>query len=187
MKTQQTRAPHHIGRFGESFVTYALIRRGFEVATVDHVGADLISERDGERLAISVKTRLFREGSVESKMLVIEESGLERLCIFSEQFAMIPMIAYVVCLSSEKKIHLFLMSVEHVRKNFKRSKFGYSLYFSESSISQHIDDPDVAYACWHEQNLERFERRANQSLQTMTTAVTDRAPSSTLRASCGHV
>ena len=160
MNPAQTRAPHHIGRFGECFVTYALIRRGFELATVDHVGADLIAERDGERCAISVKTRLFREASTESKMLVIEETGLQRLCSFAAQFAMTPMIAYVVCLSADKKIHLFFSSVAHVRSRFKKAKLGYSLYFSDSNIQQHIDDPEVAYACWREENLERFERGA---------------------------
>ena len=46
----QTRAPKLIGDFGEGLVTYALIRKGFEVAVVDHVGADLIAEKGGMAL-----------------------------------------------------------------------------------------------------------------------------------------
>ena len=38
----QTRAPKLLGDFGEVLATYALIRKGFEVAVVGHVGADLI-------------------------------------------------------------------------------------------------------------------------------------------------
>jgi len=48
----QTRTPKHIGNFGESFTTYTLIRKDFEVAQVDHVGADLIAEKAGQRFAI---------------------------------------------------------------------------------------------------------------------------------------
>ncbi len=33
---KQTRAPKQLGDFGEGLVTYALIRKGFEVACVDH-------------------------------------------------------------------------------------------------------------------------------------------------------
>lgn len=39
----QSRAPKLIGDFGEGLVTYALIRGGYEVAHVDHEGADLIA------------------------------------------------------------------------------------------------------------------------------------------------
>ena len=53
---QQTRSPKLIGDFGEGLVTYALIRGGYEVAQVDHVGADLIAEKEGRRIAVSVKT-----------------------------------------------------------------------------------------------------------------------------------
>lgn len=155
---QSTRAPHHIGKFGEALVSYALIRRGFEVATVDHVGADLIAERDGQRFAISVKARLFKEGSIESKMLVIEEAGLKRLYDFADHFELIPLIACAIALADEKTIHLFMTSADHVRKNFKPCQHGFSLYFSDSKIGRHKDDPEIAYTCWHEPSLENFER-----------------------------
>lgn len=45
-KYQPSRASKQLGDFGEGLVTYTLIRKGFEVACVDHVGADLIAERD---------------------------------------------------------------------------------------------------------------------------------------------
>jgi hypothetical protein len=38
---QHSRAAKQLGNFGEGLVTYNLIRKGFEVAYVDHVGAAL--------------------------------------------------------------------------------------------------------------------------------------------------
>lgn len=70
----QTRTPKQIGDFGEGLVTYALIRKEYEIAYVDHVGADLIAEKDGSRFAVSVKTRLFRPGSTESLGFVVERN-----------------------------------------------------------------------------------------------------------------
>lgn len=55
----QTRASKQLGDFGEGLVTYTLVRKDFEVAYVDHIGADLIAEKGGKRYAISVKIRLF--------------------------------------------------------------------------------------------------------------------------------
>lgn len=70
----QTRASKQLGDFGEGLVTYTLVRKDFEIAYVDHIGADLIAEKGGKRYAISVKIRLFREGSKESRMVVVEDT-----------------------------------------------------------------------------------------------------------------
>ena len=53
MDNKHSRAPKLLGDFGEGLVTYTLIRKGFEVAFVDHVGADLIAEKDDYRIAVS--------------------------------------------------------------------------------------------------------------------------------------
>jgi len=81
---QYSRASKQLGNFGEGLVTYNLIRKGFEVAHVDHVGADLIAERQSLRIAVSVKTRMFKSGSVESRGIVIEDDHLLRLNHFAE-------------------------------------------------------------------------------------------------------
>ncbi len=109
MMRTQTRAPKQIGDFGEGLSTYAFIRKGFEVAMVDHVGADLIGEKQGLRYAVSVKTRLFRFGSKESRGVVIERSHLEKLEHFANQFDMIPLFALVLCLADEQAVHPLLL------------------------------------------------------------------------------
>ena len=85
----QSRAPKLIGDFGEGLVTYALIRKGYEVACVDHVGADLIAEKHGSRFAVSVKTRLFKIGSKENRGFVVEYQHLHKLDHFARQFGMV--------------------------------------------------------------------------------------------------
>ena len=86
--SDQTRAPKHIGDFGEGLVTYAFVRKEFEVAKVDHVGADLIAEYDCKRFAVSVKTRYYRPGSVETRAALLSHDDIKKLNHFAKQFGL---------------------------------------------------------------------------------------------------
>jgi len=145
---KQSRSPKLLGDFGEGLVTYALIRKDFEVAYVDHVGADLIAEKSGSRFAISVKTRLFKEGSKESLSFVVEEDHLNKLDYFAHQFGMIPMYAHVLCLADEKCIHLVIVRVEDIRTNLKKVQHGYVFSFAKSKRRKFIEQPFIDYSCW---------------------------------------
>ena len=149
----QTRASKQLGDFGEGLVTYALIRKGFEVAYVDHVGADLIAEKSGNRHAVSVKTRLFRDGSKESRVVVVEDDHIKRLEGFSKQFGMIPVFAQVICIADEKVIHLFMMSVSKIRNVLPRTAHGYSLRFGKKRSDILIENNDVDYSCWKDERI----------------------------------
>ncbi len=144
----QSRAPKLIGDFGEGLVTYALIRKGYEVAYVDHVGADLIAEKRGSRFAVSVKTRLFKIGSVESLGFVGDYQHFDKLDHFAHQFGMVPMFALVVCIADEKAIHLLLARAEDIRKGLPKVKHGYTFRFSNSTRQKLFEQPFIDYSCW---------------------------------------
>ncbi len=150
---QQSRAPKLLGDFGEGLVTYTLIRKKFEVAVVDHVGADLIAEKNGARFAISVKTRLFRESTNEGLAFVIEEEHLNKLDYFAGQFAMIPMFASVICLADENSIHMILTRSDNIRKNFPKVKHGFSYSFAKSKRRKLIEDRFIDYSCWANETI----------------------------------
>ena len=145
---KQTRAPKQIGDFGEGLVTYALIRKGFEVAYVDHVGADLIAEKNGNRYAISVKTRLFREGSDEGHTVTIGYEHLKKLEYFSNQFGMKALFAQVISIADENEIHLFMLSVSDIQDNLLKTQNGYSLNFGKKKIEGLIQSTFLDYSCW---------------------------------------
>lgn len=149
----QTRAPKQLGDFGEGLVTYTLIRKDFEVAYVDHVGADLIAEKSGKRYAISVKTRLFREGSKESRMVVVEDKHIKKLEYFSKQFGLISLFAQVICIADEKLIHLFTIPVSKISDILPKTKHGYSLKFGKKKIYELVNNNDVDYSVWKDENI----------------------------------
>lgn len=134
----QTRAPKQIGDFGEGLVNYILIRKGHEVAYVDHVGADLISEKNGNRFAISVKTRVFKEGSEESKMVIVSDDNLKKLKGFANKFSLNCLFAQVICYVDLKKIYIFIMSLDDLENSTILPKIekGYSLNFSNKNIEK---------------------------------------------------
>jgi hypothetical protein len=145
---KQTRAPKQLGDFGEGLVTYTLIRKGFEIACVDHVGADLIAEKRGARYAISVKTRLFKIGSIESLAFQAEYKHLDKLEYFANQFSMIPIFAFVICIADENAMHLLMARVDDIRNNLPGVQHGYSFRFAKSTRQKLFDHPFMDYSCW---------------------------------------
>ncbi len=147
-------APKLIGDFGEGFVTYVLIRKGYEVAVVDHVGADLIAEKGGNRFAVSVKTRVFKKGSKESLVFVVEESHIEKLEKFAALFGMTAIFALLVCLSDEQMIHLMIVPVSKLKEKLPSVKHGYSIRFSPKTRNNLlVEYPFIDYSCWKEVKL----------------------------------
>ncbi|MCA9031231.1 MAG: hypothetical protein KDA69_09535 [Planctomycetaceae bacterium] len=154
MDSKHSRAPKQLGDFGEGLVTYALIRKGFEVACVDHVGADLIAERDGNRIAVSVKSRLFRVGSRESRVTVFRDDHLDKLDHFAERFSLEPVLAQVICLADDRLIHLFIMKSADIRSKLKKVKHGYSLNYGEAKLEITTTLPFVDYSCWKDETIQ---------------------------------
>ena len=149
----QSRAPKQIGDFGEGLVTYTLMRKGYEIAIVDHVGADLIAEKNGKRIAVSVKTRMFKEGSKESRVFVIEEDHLSKLEHFASRFGMSSVFALVVSLVDERMMHLLIMPVKDLKNGLPKVRHGYSLRFTQVKRAELLSKPFIDYSCWKEDRI----------------------------------
>ena len=145
---KQSRAPKLIGDFGEGLVTYALIKGGYEVAHVDHVGADLIAEKDGKRIAVSVKTRNRNTNTKESEMVVISCDNVEKLKFFSKQFGMSPIFAQVICHARTNTIHLFMISVSDIENHMQKTQHGYCLSFGRRGLEHSKTIVGMKYSCW---------------------------------------
>jgi hypothetical protein len=131
-------------------VTYTLIRKGFEVACADDGGADLIAAGRGQRYAVSVKARLFRPGSRASRVPVIASDHLDKLRVFAERFAMVPLLAQVVCLADDARIYLFVFRAAQLVGVLPKVQDGYSIRFGPGRLEALASHPAVDYSCWHE-------------------------------------
>jgi hypothetical protein len=145
---RNTRSPKLIGDFGESLVTYALIQGGYEVAHVDHVGADLIAEKEGRRIAVSVKTRRWREGTRENDMVVVESANLEKLRGFAERFALEPVFAQVICHDKSAQILVFMIREADIADTLAKVKHGFSLPFGEKKLPEVLKNDAIRFSRW---------------------------------------
>lgn len=100
---------------------------------------------------MSVKSRLFRPDSRESRVTVIESDHLRKLGVFAERFAMVPVLAQVVCLADDKLIHLFLFRAEQIGRILPVVENGYSIRFGPRRIEALSGHPSVDYSCWREE------------------------------------
>ena len=148
LNESQTRAPKQIGDFGEALTTYTLIRKGFEVARVDHVGADLIAEKEHHRYAISVKTRFYRAESRVTRAVVITNDNLRKLKYFAEQFGMVPVVSFVFILVAEDIMHLTMFRSSIINEVMKSTTRGY-----RKNIDELVKDEKVDYSYWHERQI----------------------------------
>jgi hypothetical protein len=149
----QTRWPKLMGDFGEGLVTYALLLKGYEVACVDHVGADLIAEKKERRFAVSVKTRVFSKESQEGLAFMVEHDHVAKLEFFANRFGMDAVFAQVLCLTAEDAIHLIMMRVDEVKKNLREVQDGFAFSFTPSRRDGFLALPFVDYSSWSQQRI----------------------------------
>jgi len=98
------------GDFGEALVLYLLSKTGFECASVDHTGIDLIARRprSSELMGISVKSRSRAEGT-EGTHVNVRKDHLNKVQEACLSFKCKPYIAFVV--DEAKTIRVLLVSV----------------------------------------------------------------------------
>jgi len=122
-----------VGNFGEYLVCSWLSRSGFEVCIIDHSGMDIIAynPRTGERLGITVKTRLRVPGTEKGSVYLFREKKKDRQKLFDacEAFGCDPWVGvYVECAADAD---LFLTSLKNYDSRYrprqKRAAHGWGM------------------------------------------------------------
>ena len=155
----KTMVAKQMGNFGESLVNYVLIKKGYEVAYVDNVEADLIAEKNKDRYAISVKTRNFKKDFSESRMYSFEYDHIEKLNYFSEQFNMEPVIAFVLSINDENSLEVYIIKVKDIEESraLNKVKNGYGIRFDKKNKQDLINNQYIDYSYWKDETIgDRF-------------------------------
>ena len=121
---KSTRHQKIIGDFGESIICNWLSRSGFEVATVDHTGIDIIAydPRRGQRLGITVKSRTRTAGTEASAVNVFsyQKSKNDRQKVLSacKAFGCEPWVAVYV--ETTNRADVFLTALANYDAQYRR-------------------------------------------------------------------
>lgn len=140
--TKSSRHSKIAGDYGETLVLYWLSKYGFECASVDHTGIDLIarSPHSSEVMGISVKSRTRSAGAEEEYVKIPgdEFAKIETACT---AFGCTPYIAVVVDAGST--IRVFITSLAHLLQLFPRTTAGSGWRMSDAHLARYSSDAEV--------------------------------------------
>lgn len=132
------------GDFGETLVLYWLSKSGFECASVDHIGIDLIARhpRRPEVMGISVKSRTRTSGT-ENDYVIVRRGDFDKAQAACDAFGCVPYFAIVV--DADSMIRVFITAMEHFLELFPLTSSGGSGWkMSDAYLEQYASDPKVA-------------------------------------------
>jgi Holliday junction resolvase-like predicted endonuclease len=118
---KSTRHAKIAGDFGEVLILYWLSKYGFECASVDHTGIDIIARNPHtqEIMGVSVKSRTRTEGAEEEYVSIPNENfaKAEAAC---KAFGCLPYFAIVV--DAGDTVRGFLLPMSHLLELFPKGK-----------------------------------------------------------------
>jgi len=130
------------GDFAERLVLYWLSKYGFECATLDHTGIDLIARNSytGEIMGISVKSRCRNTGK-EGQYLSIPKDNIDKATEACKAFGCIPYFAFVVDEGDE--IKMFILSMKHLLELFPIGQRVVGWKMTSKHIQSYLKDPNI--------------------------------------------
>lgn len=122
---------------------YWLSKNGYECALVDHTGIDIIAKGTNGVWGISVKTRTRSANMSKTRIGISISDDIPKINAACESFDCIPYVSFVVDVVEEKKIYLFILSCEHLKKICDKSQRHHCVYMSKKAIEKHFADPEI--------------------------------------------
>ncbi len=139
---KSTRHSKITGSFGESLVLYWLSKHGFECASVDHTGIDLLARNPvtNELMGISVKSRSRLQGT-EGDHISIPTGNFAKTLRACEAFGCVPYFA-IVCDAADK-IRVFITSLGNVKRLSPPGERVSAWKMTPASLAAYYADPEV--------------------------------------------
>ena len=130
------------GDFGEALILYWLSKDGFECASVDHTGIDLIARNPHtkELMGISVKSRSRNPGKEETS-LRIDTSNIQKILNACKAFECQPYTAVVI--DANERIMVFLLSLDHLQKIHPPGKTSITWSMSKKWLKRYSEDQQI--------------------------------------------
>ena len=139
---KSTRHAKIAGNFGETLVLYWLSKYGFECASVDHTGIDIIARNPHtlEVMGISVKSRTRTQGT-EGESLTIPSDNFEKAEAACAAFGCIPHFAIVV--DAGEVTRGFILPMSRLLTLFPKSKVASYFKMTKRYLKEYAQDPEI--------------------------------------------
>ena len=139
---KSTRHAKITGDFGEAVVLYWLSKYGFECASVDHTGIDIIARNPHtkEVMGISVKSRSRAEG-MEKESVTIPNDNFGKAEVACAAFGCVPYFAIVI--DAGEVIRGFLLPMSRLLTLFPKSKNASNWKMTERYLKSFAQDHEI--------------------------------------------
>ena len=168
---KSTRHSKITGNFGEALLLYWLSKHGFECASVDHTGIDLIARNpnNNELMGISVKSRSRKLGTEESYISIPRDNfdKAQRAC---DAFGCIPYFGIVA--DGAGVIRVFVISAAHLLQLFPHGKRVSAWKMSKQYLSRYYEDPEIMIFELQTRTHHWWQPAPNHALQRTAPRVT---------------
>ena len=130
------------GDFAEGLVLYMLSKHGFECASIDHTGIDLLARNPStkELMGISVKSRSRNLGK-ENHHINIPNDNFEKVATACIAFGCNPYFAIVI--DQGATITIFILSMSTLHRYFPPGKTVSTWKMRDSYLKQYRADRDI--------------------------------------------
>lgn len=130
------------GDFGEALVLYWLSKHGFECASIDHTGIDLIARNPHtkEVMGISVKCRSRNVGH-ESEFMSIPKKNFKKAKSACDAFGCVPYFAIVI--DAGDSIKGFILSLSHLLELFPMGRATCAWKMSRKYLEKYYGDVEI--------------------------------------------
>jgi Holliday junction resolvase-like predicted endonuclease len=140
--SKSTRHSKITGTFGEELLLYWLSKHGFECASVDHTGIDLIARNPhtAERMGISVKSRSRTLGTEEDYISIPRDNfdKVQRAC---DAFGCVPYFGIVA--DAADVIRVFVLSMAHLLQLFPCGERISAWKMTKQHLDRYYADPEI--------------------------------------------
>lgn len=130
------------GDFGEAVILYWLSKYGFECASVDHTGIDIIARNPHlqEVIGLSIKTRSRAEGT-ENEYVSIPNDNFEKAEAACRAFGCKPYFAIVV--DGGDTLRAFILSMDHLLRLYPKGKSAIGWKMKDRNLKDYESDPEI--------------------------------------------
>ena len=146
------------GDFGEALVLYWLSKYGFECASFDHTGIDIIARNrlTKEVIGVSVKSRSRNEGS-EDDSISIPNDNFAKAEVVCAAFGWVPYFAIVV--DAGDTLRVFILPMGHLLAMFPKGKTTAEWKMTKPYIEKYAVDPLIQTFEFHTETIKWWSQQ----------------------------
>jgi len=104
-------------------------------------------------MLFQLKLDFFARVQKKAVWWLLKIHNIKKLENLSKQFGITPVFAAIICIAGNKTIHLFMVPISKIHNILPKVKNGYSLRFGKKRIGELLQNGNVDYSSWENEEI----------------------------------